>query len=69
MTDETVNPWPKVLKALRRRLRITQVEAAKEFRVPARTWIAWENGQYKPRPRTQTHLEKFFELVLPVCKD
>lgn len=42
------SPWPKKLKALRVKLKISQVQAAARAGVAARTWIAWENSQTVP---------------------
>ncbi len=40
--------WPAKLKALRRRLGLTQVAAAERTGVSASTWISWENNQRTP---------------------
>lgn len=52
---KAASPWIAKLKRLREQLgekqgrqRITQAEAAKLCRVPTRTWISWETGQYQP---------------------
>lgn len=38
------NPWPERLKALRKKLGITQVEAAQLCGVATSTWNGWEYG-------------------------
>lgn len=49
----TPNPWPKRLKELRDRLRLTQAEAAAKVRVSRRGWAAWEGGEFVPTPAYQ----------------
>ncbi len=59
------NPWPKQLKALRDRLDVTQVEAAKRADVATVTWIAWEHNQRTPSKAMQKLLVQIFpEIVL-----
>jgi transcriptional regulator with XRE-family HTH domain len=62
------NPWPELLKRLRVERGWRQVDAAEEFRVPARSWINWELGLRMPRLRTQRQLREFFKLDLPLSK-
>ncbi len=45
---------PKELKALRRRLGLTQAQAAARIGVATRTWIAWENRQNVPSTAAAT---------------
>lgn len=40
--------WPAKLRALRKRLELTQAQAAERTGVATRTWIAWENAQRTP---------------------
>ena len=40
--------WPAILRAIRERHDLTQVEAAERIGVSASTWIAWENAQRVP---------------------
>lgn len=40
--------WTVRLKALRDRLKLTQVEAAARIRVNQATWSGWENGRHEP---------------------
>lgn len=49
MTVEA-NPWPKKLKALRKRLGLTLEQAAEKVGVQPRTWYAWETPSQKRRP-------------------
>ena len=42
------NPWPKRLFALRKRLGLTQADAAAKVRVSLRSWAAWELGEQIP---------------------
>jgi DNA-binding XRE family transcriptional regulator len=59
------NPWPDKLRALResRDPRLTQRAAAKLCGVTPRTWISWENNQFRPgRLALRLLRKKFPEL-------
>lgn len=54
------NALAKQLQALRKRLEITQVQAAEKAGVAPATWIAWENGQRKPGRLAMRLLQEVF---------
>lgn len=54
------NPWPARLKAIRKRLGITQEEAAAQTDVSIHTWVAWENDQRRPGRMALKLLKKTF---------
>jgi DNA-binding XRE family transcriptional regulator len=60
MTKKSANPWPGKLKALRKRLGLTQAQAAEKAGVATRTWISWENDQRAPGRLTQRLLKVAF---------
>jgi DNA-binding XRE family transcriptional regulator len=52
--------WSKKLRALRKKLSLTQVQMADRAGVNARTWISWENSQYVPSLLAQRGLKTIF---------
>lgn len=64
MTRKTESPWPAILRKLRAERGWTQAETAELAGVPLRTFIAWENAQYKPRKLTASRLRKLFDLPI-----
>lgn len=55
-----VSAWPKKLKALRDRHKLTQAAAAEKAGVSLRTWISWENAQRIPSGPTARLLTMVF---------
>lgn len=45
--SETI-PWPRRLRRIRRRLRLTQAELAGKIGVSASTYAKWEAGDHSP---------------------
>ena len=50
---ETTTPLAARLKAARRKLRLTQKQAARRWRVNQRSLEAWEAGEKAPLPRRE----------------
>jgi DNA-binding transcriptional regulator YiaG len=48
-----VTNWPQRLADLRKRLDLTQAEAAAKVRVSLRAWVKWEHGEQVPTPSHQ----------------
>ncbi len=54
----TKDQWtPKRLKALRKRLGLSQAKAAARISVARRTWINWENNQRVPSAQASALLD------------
>ena len=49
-TTPAINQWPERLKALRKRLGLTQTEAAAAVRVTRRAWTNYEASRIPPKP-------------------
>ena len=54
------SPWPRKLKALRAKRRLTQVQAAELLGVSTSAWIAWENAVNVPGRIAQRLLKLTF---------
>jgi transcriptional regulator with XRE-family HTH domain len=53
-------PIPTLLREFRESVRLTQLEAAKKYRVSSRTWKRWESASKK---RGAPNLSDHFELL------
>jgi DNA-binding transcriptional regulator YiaG len=51
------------LKAARRKLQLTQAQAARRWRVNKRTLEAWEEGEHAPLPVFRARLERILRRV------
>jgi DNA-binding transcriptional regulator YiaG len=51
------------LKAARRKLRLTQAQAARRWRVNKRTLEAWAEGEHAPLPIFRARLERILRRV------
>ncbi len=60
---------PKLLKALRKRLEITQTELAKELRISYPTINRWENGKTSPSPAVLNMIRHFVLSRRNECAD
>lgn len=52
------------LKAARKKLEITQIEAARAWGVPLGTLICWENNKRNPTPFTRGMLDTMLDEIL-----
>ena len=60
--EKNDNDWPARLKALRKRLGLTQSEAASKALIRRETWNRFEAGKQKPSER----IKRLIELALSV---
>lgn len=61
-TSRPKTKWAGQLRAIRKRLQLTQEDAAAKAGVSTSTWISWENGVHVPSALTQRYL---LESVFP----
>jgi DNA-binding transcriptional regulator YiaG len=60
---ETTAPLAARLKTARRKLQLTQAQAARRWRVNKRTLEAWEIGEHAPLPVFRARLERILRRV------
>ena len=63
LSMETTAPLAARLKAARRKLQLTQAQAARRWCVNKRTLEAWEIGEHAPLPVFRARLERILRRV------